>query len=41
MVKVGIDILCMLASEEDFQFFFVPNAYKLYMQVVIPYLKLT
>ena len=41
MVKVGIDILCILTNEEDFRPFFMMNSFKLYMQVVMPYLKLS
>ena len=41
MVKVGIDILCILSNEEDFRPFFMMNSFKLYMQVVMPYLKLS
>ena len=40
-VKVGIDILCTLAKEEDFRQFFMLNSYKLFMQVVLPYLRLS
>ena len=31
----------MLSKEIDFQPFFIPNAFKLYMQVVLPYLKIS
>lgn len=41
MVKVGIDILCILTNEEDFRPFYMMNSFKLYMQVVMPYLKLS
>ena len=41
MVKVGIDILCILTNEEDFRPFFMMSSFKLYMQVVMPYLKLS
>ncbi len=41
MMRVSIDVLCVFSKENDFSHFFVPNAFKIYMQVIIPYLKIT
>ena len=41
IVVHGIDILCFLSNEKDFQSFFVPNGVNLYLKVVLPYLKIT
>jgi hypothetical protein len=38
---VSIDVLCVLSKENDFSQFFVNNAFKMFMQVVIPFLKIT
>jgi hypothetical protein len=34
-------VLCILSKENDFAQFFVTNAFKMFMQVVIPLLKIT
>lgn len=34
-------MLCVLSKENDFSQFFVNNAFKMFMQVVIPFLKIT
>jgi hypothetical protein len=42
IVKTSIDVLCLLSCESDFQInIFVPNGCKMFMQIVIPYLKLS
>lgn len=34
-------MLCVLSKENDFAEFFVSNAFKMFMQVIIPYLRIT
>ncbi len=42
MVKNGIEVLCLLSRESEiFNEFFMTNGFKLYLQVVVPYLKLS
>ena len=36
-----MQILCVFAEEEDFKEFYAKNGYKLFVQIVIPYLKVT
>jgi len=42
MVKTGIEVLCLFTREiEDFNAFFMANGFKLYLQVVVPYLRIS
>ena len=41
MVKVGIDMLCVLCQQEDFRPFFMLNSSKLFIQVVLPFMRLS
>lgn len=41
IVRVGIDILCLFAPEKDLEAFFTAFSFKLYLQVVLPYLRLS
>lgn len=42
IVKTSIDVLCLLSCQSDFQIsIFVPNGYKMFMQIVIPYLRIS
>lgn len=41
IVKIGIDILCLLASEKDLEAFFISFSFKIYLQIVLPFLRLS
>lgn len=37
MVRTGIDVLCLLSNQLEFQMFFTQQSFKIYMQIVLPY----
>lgn len=41
IIKVCIDVVCMLTSEKDFYQFFVQNSFKVFIQIVLPMLKIS
>lgn len=41
LVRVGIDVMCLLSREDDFRPFFLMNSFRLFLQVVMPYLRLS
>lgn len=41
IVGESMDIIAFLTNEKDFQYFFTQNSFKLFIQVIVPLLKLS